>query len=423
MSCKAFVTIGSKKYELALTTLTVGSLQEQITKVSKPDQQGNTLVKITNGDGYGVETDQHVQYVDVGENKENQINDDCDSNNAVSLMEEDIIHETLDFKNHWNADWIKSNVEAAKIVEQMTKQSEQGLVVVAKKIHQWHNAASTKLVEIDDNFPFITIINNDKDEKYQFGDYWVYVIKKKLVILNGINIDGNIYAIDCEIRLEENANITTQIFFAKNVIIHQKFKHIISPIQWNARFHYEIPVRLQGLQDKAKDCFKKNVFDYAIFEFQKALDLSINAFGPNHAYVADSYNSLGLSYDKKGHYEKAIECYEKSLKITLNIFGKNHAWVANLYNHLGHVYDNKQQYEDAINYYEKSLYIWEQMFGNTNRVIGDLNWNLGRVFEEKDEMKTAGKYYEKTWKTYSRTLGDWHPETLEAKEKVKTLSG
>ncbi|ETO15137.1 hypothetical protein RFI_22227, partial [Reticulomyxa filosa] len=57
----AFVTVGVKKYVLNLTSLTIESLKEQIVEVTKNEQQGNVLVKVTTCDGRVIEEEQHLQ--------------------------------------------------------------------------------------------------------------------------------------------------------------------------------------------------------------------------------------------------------------------------------------------------------------------------------------------------------------------------
>ncbi|ETN98426.1 hypothetical protein RFI_39075, partial [Reticulomyxa filosa] len=56
-----FVTIESKKYQIELTTLTIEYLSQQVVKVSKEDQQGNILVKITSGNNCDVTTDEELK--------------------------------------------------------------------------------------------------------------------------------------------------------------------------------------------------------------------------------------------------------------------------------------------------------------------------------------------------------------------------
>ncbi|ETO30461.1 hypothetical protein RFI_06660 [Reticulomyxa filosa] len=317
-----------------------------------------------------------------------------------------------DFRKHWNKDWKKANAEAAKLVEKM-KSNEQGVIVVAKHTSQWQDTRNPS--------SFISLVYKNKADKQQFGEYWMYVIKGNVVLLDNVDIDGNLYAIGCEIQCRGNVNITMELFVTTNTIIDEKLKRSILPVQWKTHLHHDVPVQLQDLKDNARKCFGNSSYEEAIKHFLLALELSIENFEFDHPHIADAYNNLGLGYARRGKYDKALECHEKSLRISLDIFGTNHNDVADSYYSLGNIYDSKQQYDKAIEYYGKSLKILKS-FGNSNRLVGDLCWNLGLTFEKMLENKTAHEYYEESWKSYSILLGDWNEETLASKRKTKLLS-
>ncbi|ETO26414.1 hypothetical protein RFI_10725 [Reticulomyxa filosa] len=320
----------------------------------------------------------------------------------------------LDFKKRWDSDWIKANVQAATMVEQMMKSDDHGLIVVAKNGLQLQNTIRPNVVQANTDVSFLTLVNNEKAEKKKFGEYWLFVIKSNMIILDEVTIDGNVYAIDCETECQKGVNITTQFFIAKHAIVNQRLSQCISTIQWNTRLHHDIPVQIQILQDKAEQCSEIQEFDDAIAHLQIALRLSTETFGPNHPYVADSYHKID--------YDKAISFYKKSLQIRLDIFGNNHVDVANSYYNLGLAYDEKGEYEEATECHEKELEINKNTFGNISKAVADSNANLALILEKRGESEAACKIYEKTWKIFSVVLGEWHEETMYAKQKVEILS-
>ncbi|ETO32311.1 hypothetical protein RFI_04806 [Reticulomyxa filosa] len=373
--------------------------------------------------------------------------------------------QTLDFYKHWTVEWITSNFGAAKIVGQMLKQNERGLIFVVKLEAQWQIETNADSITISDSkVPSKQSLGNDKIEKIQFESYCVYVIKSKVVILNKVNIDGNVYAIDCELQCEKNVVITTQIFVTKNAIIDQKLRQSLSPIEWNDIFHHDVPIQLQCLQDKALQCLAELLFDDAIAHHQEALQLSIDTFGLDHSYVANCYNNLGIAFNISAQTDNALNCHEIALKISLKIFGNFHAWIGNLYDHIGNCYYKKriyakaieyykqvlnirliifgddhedvatsyarlglsceydEQIDTAIEYYGKALHIRKQIFGNTKRVA-DTYWNLADMLKTKGEMSSAFKCYEEAWKIYSVALGEWNQETIEAKKAAEQTIG
>ncbi|ETO21507.1 hypothetical protein RFI_15696 [Reticulomyxa filosa] len=452
MSWKAFVTIESKKYVLALTSLTFEELKGQTIEVSKFDQQGKELSKVTSCDGHEIGTDQYVQQAfnddkmefiayfqpslffkkfrewnkkDVSNERDANLGETqyCGDNKRkdTKIEAKNMCLETLDFNRHWSADWIKSNIEAAKIVEKMMNQNEQGLVVVVvvKDSSQWQK--KTNSISIDDKdhvSSFVELANKSTVEKKQIGDYCVFLIKSRLIILKDVNIDGNVYAIDCEIQSEENAQITTQIFVTKNAIIDQKLKVSFSPIQWNTRIHHDIPLQIQNCQDQAEQHF--NTFHSAeiIRILQNAVEISTDAFGLEHPYVANSYSNLGVAYRRQGYLEKAVECHEIALKICLKVFGDTHAWVSNLYNHFGVICDDWMRYEEAIEYHTKALNIRLQIFGSTHELIAFSYNHLGYAHDKNRCLEKAIECYEKELQVKLHIFGNNHASVAISYNKI-----
>ncbi|ETO20778.1 hypothetical protein RFI_16440 [Reticulomyxa filosa] len=363
--------------------------------------------------------------------------------------------ESLDVKKHWNRNWRNLNVEAAKMVEQLLNKNEHGLIVVAS------NTSNQKKME--DDFSLSTQLNAYQAEKVEFGKYSMYVIKSRLIILDRVCIDGNVYAVNCEIQCKKKCNITTQLYCTADAIIDEKLKESILPIQWNTKMHHDIPIQLKDLEDKGKSCLGQTCFYDGIKHLENHLKLSMNTFGPTHRLVSISYNllgtaysgnrqynkaikfyeqslkivldnfgtncdfaaqlyqNLGNAYESKSAFDKAIECHEKSMKIKLETFGSNHASVAVSYYNLGGIYFRQRYFDKAIEYDKKALTIRKQIFGNTSKCVGNVCWNLGANFQLKGYKRTACEYFEQAWMVYSVTLGDWNESTLRAKKQIKAL--
>ncbi|ETO02220.1 hypothetical protein RFI_35216 [Reticulomyxa filosa] len=379
--------------------------------------------------------------------------DDDKDNNLLSINKD--IPESLNFHRHHSLEWIKANVKAVKIVQEMIDNNEQGLIVVTNDISHWKTTTNCN------EFSFHRLINNDI-QKLELRDYWVYIIKSRLIILEEITIDGNVYAIQCEIQCKENVNITTQLFVTSQSIIDPLLTSSISPIQWNKKIHHDIPIQFQYLENRANSCTQMACAGNAIVHLQNCLHLSIQTFGNHHPYVANAYSNLGSAYRDKECHNKAIECHEVALKISLDVFGINHAWTANLYDHLGVSYRNNGEYGKAIDCHRKALnirlevfkdnYSWivysynflekahsmkgdgkiieineellkitKKLFGKWDMDVGGLLWKLGLKLEKKKEYKRAYKYYEEAWEVYTVLLGEWNIITRSTKQRMLKL--
>ncbi|ETO35091.1 hypothetical protein RFI_01984 [Reticulomyxa filosa] len=378
-----------------------------------------------------------------------KLHNDNNDNDLSSVNKN--IPESLNFHRHHSCERIKANIEAAKMVQKMIDDNEQGLIVVTNDISHWKNT-------VDSNeFSFHRLINNGI-QKLEIQDYWVYIIKSRLIILEEITIDGNVCAIQCEIQCKGNVNITTQLFITNQSIIDPSLTSSISPIQWNTKIHHGISIRFQGLENRADHCTRIVRADNGIVYLQNCLHLSIQTFGNHHSYVANAYNNLGLAYCIKGYHDKAIECNEAALKISLDVFGVNHVWTANIYNNSGVSYHNKSEYEKATDCHRKALnirleifknnYNWiiysykfleyiyclrdqyklieikeellkitKKLLGNWNNDVGELLSTLGYALNMKNENERECKYYEEAWKIYNVICGEWNAKTIEAKLK------
>ncbi|ETO13713.1 hypothetical protein RFI_23655 [Reticulomyxa filosa] len=458
---EVFIFVGINKYRLELVSLTLEALKKQLFEVTKDDnnnnEKENMSIKITDVNSCAIETDAHLQqaiqnsqfhfiaYFQQQSINELQLSEltsaptpQHNDKSSPKEMKEDT-PETLDFKKHWNMDWIMSNVEAAIMVEKMKSQNKQGLIMVI----------ANKMSDI--------MLNNEIADCKEFQDYRLYVIKQKVIkILSEIDINGNMYAIDCKIECQHNINISTQLFVTDNVIIDYHFIPSISPILWNRKFHHDIPVELQSYFNRTYG-FSSND---AIFNAQKALELCLNNFKYIHAYVANSYSSLGIAYSSNREHNKARECYEKALDISLHIFGNNHGWIANLYQNYGNTYYANSVYEEVIKYYsksleikikifgtnhinvarfyailarayrenkemdkslecsEKKLHILLNLFGYRNAEVDDAYANLGSMCKRIGKKKEACKYLEESWKIRTIAFGEFHPITRQVKKKI-----
>ncbi len=59
---------------------------------------------------------------------------------------------------------------------------------------------------------------------------------------------------------------------------------------------------------------------------------------------------MGLAYYDMNNYEEALECYEESIKISLKLLGEEHILIVNTYNNIGLVYEKLTNYAKALEY-------------------------------------------------------------------------
>ncbi|ETO19650.1 hypothetical protein RFI_17580 [Reticulomyxa filosa] len=310
--------------------------------------------------------------------------------------------ETLNLKKHWNRNWRQANAVAATMVEQMMNKREQGVIVVTNNMSERRNKS-------DDASSFLTFVNDNKAEKKIFGVYCTYVIKKKCVVLD-VDVDGNVYAVDCEIQCKGQTNISSQLFVTSGALVDAHLQQCVAPIQWNTKIHHDIPVQLQELEYKEEECSDKQLFDDALVHLQKHLQLCIDGFGLDHLFIAVSYNLIALAYDNKGCYDEAVEAFEKALKIVSNAPEINYDFIAQLHHNLAITYDNKHQSDKSIECYETSLQIRLNIFGSCHVDVAYSYYNMALVYSNKGQYDKSIEFCERSLKIRLDIFGTHHDD-------------
>ncbi|ETO17312.1 hypothetical protein RFI_20013 [Reticulomyxa filosa] len=367
----------------------------------------------------------------------------CGNDNTKGTV---VLIKPLGFKRYWSNEWIRANVEAAKRMEKMIKANGQGLIIVVKNTSEWENTIFPNLIKLNDYTFSLSKFFNNRVSKILYEEYGIYVIERKSVILDDINIDGNVYVVNCEIKCQQNIKITSQLFVTKNAILDRQLRQSILPIQWDTKMNHDIPVQLQDLEDKGKKLMNDNLLDDSILLFEQHLQLSLNTFGADHPFVAGSYymigdvyygkknykqailyyektlqimfdnvttndyvailcHSLGLSYSRIKQYDKSIEYYEKGLNITLKLFGDNFPDIIDWHSKLANAYSNAKRFGKAIEYYVKIVKIRLHKYGASQSDIADAYDDLGRAYHRKKMYNKAIFYYEKALQMYLDIFG------------------
>ena len=75
------------------------------------------------------------------------------------------------------------------------------------------------------------------------------------------------------------------------------------------------------------------------------------------------HKELGRALNYAGLYDKALEHYQKALAIDLKQLGPEHPYVAMSYNNMAYVYKAKKDLVKAKEYWEKAYAIFSEKLG------------------------------------------------------------
>ena len=142
--------------------------------------------------------------------------------------------------------------------------------------------------------------------------------------------------------------------------------------------------------------------DSAFFFAQLQLDFAKEK--GQKKYIADAFNTQGVSFYLQGDYDQAIEHHSQSLKTREEVGDKN--GISASLNNIGIIYKEQGYYAKAIEYYSRSREIQKEI-GDEKGIAASLN-NIGNIYKSQGDYANAIEYY---------------TQSLKIQEKIKNKNG
>ena len=161
-------------------------------------------------------------------------------------------------------------------------------------------------------------------------------------------------------------------------------------------------------------------FKKALDEFTMCLDIRKKHLGERHLLVAQSYNNIGLVYQRRAEYQKSIEYYQKALEIYLSIFGEQHPHVGILYNNIGYSCFLLGDNHVALKNYCQSIKLKKQVLRNYDMNMAITCNHMGNLFSENSDLKEAMSQHKQSLLIYFKLFGMDHQKIWSLKDKIIT---
>ena len=139
-----------------------------------------------------------------------------------------------------------------------------------------------------------------------------------------------------------------------------------------------------------------------------ALNIFLKQLGPEHVYVANSYNHLGTVYRSLGDFQQAKDSYARAMAIRLKQLGPEHVDVASSYNNLGNLYRNLGDFQQAKDNYAHALDIYVKQLGPEHVDVATSYNNQGVVYTNLGDFQQAKDSYARALDIRMKQLGPDH---------------
>lgn len=142
--------------------------------------------------------------------------------------------------------------------------------------------------------------------------------------------------------------------------------------------------------------YYKQEYDSAFNSYKKALNYFIEA--NDTAYLASTYNNIGLIHFFKADYGKALDAYLASLNLEKR--SNNLLGVAKSHQNIGLIYSRWGRTRQELEHYNIALEIYKQL--NDTNSIANMENNLGVTYVRQNNYKKALMHYKKAYSLFSK---------------------
>ncbi|KAL3930647.1 MAG: hypothetical protein SGBAC_011671, partial [Bacillariaceae sp.] len=153
---------------------------------------------------------------------------------------------------------------------------------------------------------------------------------------------------------------------------------------------------------------KRGDLEEAMINFKKALALSFQIFGKDHASTAIIYSKMGNLLQDQGKFAEAMTLYQKDFCMTKKALGADHGSLAVTLVNMGNVLQHQGQYTIAMDNYVQALDLYQCTVGEEVVAVADLHFTIANLLRKQGRTDEAMQSYDRALKGYTKTLGMSH---------------
>lgn len=154
---------------------------------------------------------------------------------------------------------------------------------------------------------------------------------------------------------------------------------------------------------------------------EEALAIAIENFGDSHPSVFNRQGNLALIYQELGEYEKARQIQESILPKASQMFDQKHLLFTQTQSNLAMTLIGLEEYTKAEELLYQSMNTEIETLGKHHPSVLRKKMNLGLLYQKQGKLEIAVQYISAVYTQRKIRLGENHPKTKKALEKLKEL--
>ena len=126
--------------------------------------------------------------------------------------------------------------------------------------------------------------------------------------------------------------------------------------------------------------FRQKLYDSAVVNYQKALEINKKVYGENHPQVAVCNYNIGFSLAGTGDLEGALQYLQNALDMMVALAGSSHPAIAMYEKAVADIQVQLEDYQTALKHYQNVLEITQAKYGKKSS-------QAKAVIQKIDEIK------------------------------------
>ena len=138
--------------------------------------------------------------------------------------------------------------------------------------------------------------------------------------------------------------------------------------------------------------------------YERAIELRVRAFGPDHPNVAQSLRNLAGIHRALGHYAEAEPLFQRMLAIEEKVLGPEHPDVEESRIALADIHQVQGHYAEAEQLYKRTLKTTEARLGPDHPNVAQNLKNLVALYDSQNRYDEADAYYRRALAIHEKEL-------------------
>lgn len=129
-------------------------------------------------------------------------------------------------------------------------------------------------------------------------------------------------------------------------------------------------------------------------QYQRARELLMSAYGPEHPYVAVASGNLALNHVKRRDYGPAEDLLTEALRIQRKRFKAPHPDTARTLEQLADLYAVRGRYKESERNYKEAMQTAQAALGDEHTQVALIRSNLGDLYRRRGQHALARQQYD-----------------------------